>query len=75
MGGILFNFIQLTLGGVVVGMISCFILINWMKRIVRDDILYQTLTFMFCYLTFFISEFYLGVSGIIAIVTLGVLMS
>ncbi len=52
----------------------CFFIILWLKVIVRDDILTNSIIFVACYFTFFISEFYFNVSGIIAIVTLGVMM-
>lgn len=64
----------MSLGGVLVGCIMCFIVILWLKLIVRDDILNNSITFAACYFTFFISEFYFEVSGIISIVTLGVMM-
>ena len=50
------------------------IILLWIKKIVKDDTLTISLTFISCYLTFFISEFYFEVSGIISLVTLGVLM-
>ena len=72
--GVVLDFFQLSVGGVVVGCAMCLVIILWLRKIVRDDILTTVLTFIACYFTFFISEFYLGVSGIIAIVTLGVMM-
>ena len=73
--GAVLNFLWLTLGGVLSGVIMCLLVIFWIKKIVRDDILTTNLTFLSCYLVFFISEVFLQVSGIIAIVTLGVLMA
>lgn len=71
---ILINFIWLTVGGVILGAIMTYIILFWIKKIVKDDILTINLTFISCYLTFFLSEFYFEVSGIISLVTLGVLM-
>ena len=72
--GIIWQFIQLSIGGPIIGAVACFFSIIWLRRIVKDEILTISLTFFTCYLTFFIGESYLGVSGILAIVTLGVLM-
>lgn len=46
----------------------------WLQRIVKDDIQSITVTFFTCYLSFFVAEMYLGVSGILSIVVLGLLM-
>lgn len=69
-----YQFFYLSLGGVFFGVLGFCLIILWIKRIVRDDVLTMNLILVSCYLTFFISEFYLEVSGIISIVTLGVLM-
>jgi len=45
-----------------------------LKKIIRDDVKTVAYTFVGCYFSFFVSEVYFGVSGIISIVTLGVLM-
>jgi NhaP-type Na+/H+ or K+/H+ antiporter len=73
--GITIKFLQLSLGGVLLGAVACYIAIMWLRRIVKDEILTIAITFMACYVTFFVGETYLGVSGILAIVSLGVLMS
>ena len=71
----LIQFMQLSFGGVLVGVLVWVLITQWIRRIVRDDVHTTNLTFLACYLAFFISEFYLEVSGIIAIVSLGVLFS
>lgn len=73
--GIFIKFIQLSFGGVLLGAIACWIAIIWIRKIVKDEILTISITFMACYVTFFVGEVYLGVSGILAIVSLGVLMA
>lgn len=73
--GTLIKFVQLSFGGLLLGAVACWISILWLRRIVKDEILTIAITFMTCYITFFIGETYLGVSGILAIVSLGVLMS
>lgn len=71
---IVFKFLQLTLGGVVCGTVGCFLALFWIRRIIKHHLLTVNLILLSCYLTFFVSEFYFGASGIIAIVTLGMLM-
>lgn len=71
---VLIYFIRLFFGGILVGAIVCLVVVFQLKRIIKDDIKTLAYTFIGCYFSFFISEFYLGVSGIISIVTLGVLM-
>jgi NhaP-type Na+/H+ or K+/H+ antiporter len=73
--GVILKFLQLSIGGVLLGAIACWIAIFWLRRIVKDEILTISITFMACYMTFFVGEVYLGVSGILAIVSLGVLMA
>jgi NhaP-type Na+/H+ or K+/H+ antiporter len=70
----IFLFVYLSFGGVFMGVLGGFLVILWMKKIVKDEILNMNLIVISCYMTFFVSEFYLEVSGIIAIVTLGVFM-
>lgn len=72
---IIVKFFQLSFGGVALGAVACWVSIVWLRKIVKDEILTIAITFMTCYLTFFVGETYLGVSGILAIVSLGVLMS
>lgn len=48
----------------------------WLRRIVRDDVLTSTITFITCYICFFFAEFtFVHVSGILSIVVLGLFMS
>jgi len=72
--GIIMQFVQLSIGGPVLGFLVCLLIIAWLKRIVKDDLLTISITFFACYLTFFYAEAYLGASGILAIVTLGMAM-
>ena len=69
------NFIQLVGGGPLFGFIVGVISSLWLKRITRDNTLSITITFIACYLLFFIAETQFFVSGILALVTLGLFMS
>ncbi len=56
------------------GIVSCSIVLICFRFILRDHVLNISLTLVSCYITFFVGEIYLKVSGIISIVTLGVMM-
>lgn len=71
---ILFNFLRFSIGGPIFGILICLVIILWIRRIVKDDMLTMNLTFIACYFTFFVGEYFLEVSGILAIVALGITM-
>ena len=72
--GVTIRLIQLCVGGPLVGYVAQQISTFWLKKITKDDTLTITITFLACYASFYLGEMYLGVSGILTIVTLGVLM-
>lgn len=73
---VVINFVRIGLGGPLLGIIMGFLSSLWLKRIVRDDVLTANLTFVSCYLCFYIAEFtWVKVSGILSIVVLGLYMS
>jgi len=74
-GEVVVNFIQLVGGGPLLGFVAGIICSLWLKRITRDNILSITITFIACYLLFFLAETQFHVSGILALVTLGLFMS
>jgi NhaP-type Na+/H+ or K+/H+ antiporter len=49
------NFVRIGLGGPLLGIIMGFLSSLWLKRIVRDDVLTANLTFVSCYLCFYIA--------------------
>ena len=59
--------------GFIFGMVASL----WLKRIINDDILIINITVIMCYLLFYTAEFgmWIEVSGILALVTLGLFMS
>jgi len=62
--GVTANFFRLAGGGPAVGFVMGMIGSFWLRRLVRDDILTSIVTFIMCYLTFYISEFtFFHVSG------------
>ena len=74
--GVLGSFIRIAFGGPLLGCIFGFLMSFWMKRIIRDPVLSINITFVGAYLCFYFAEFTsLKVSGILAIVVLGLYMS
>ena len=70
------SFIRIACGGPILGFVFGFISSLWLRRIIRDDVLISTITFFTCYIAFYMAEFtFLHVSGILAIVVLGLFMS
>lgn len=66
----------LSVGGPLLGFVFGMIASLWLKRIINDDILIINITFVMCYLLFYVAEnFHYEVSGILALVTLGLFMS
>lgn len=72
---VIYSFGRLSVGGPLFGFVIGFLISKWLRRIVNDEILIINITFVMCYLLFFFSETYFNVSGILALVTLGLFMS
>lgn len=74
--GVVTNFVRLSIGGPILGIGIGFLLCIWMKKIFRDSVLSVTITFIGCYLCFYLAEFtWLHVSGILSVVSLGLFFS
>ena len=72
----LINFVRIAGGGPLLGIICGIIGSIWLRRIIRDEVLTVTVTFIFCYICFYLAEFTgLKVSGILSIVALGLFFS
>ena len=65
----------MSLGGPLLGLIFAILLSWWLKRIVNNPILEVNLTIVGAYLLFYLAEFSLKVSGILAMVALGLYMT
>lgn len=69
-------FVRLSLGGPLLGLIMGVIVTFWLTRIVNNSILETNLTIVAAYLTFYFAETWgLEVSGILALVGLGLYMT
>lgn len=76
MTGVLGNFVRVSLGGPLLGVVVGMIMSYWIKRTIRDSVLSINVTFVGAFLCFWVAEFTdLKVSGILSIVTLGLYFS
>lgn len=74
--GVVSNFVRVSIGGPVLGLIIGFIMSTWMKKIIRDAVLSVIITFIGTFLCFYIAEFtWVKVSGILSICSLGLYFS
>lgn len=70
------NFVRVSLGGPLLGIIVGALMSFWIKKIIRDSVLSVNVTFVGAFLCFYVAEFTpLKVSGILSIVSLGLYMS
>ena len=60
------------LGGPIVGYIMAKITLFWLSHVFNDALVEITITLASTYLTFYIGEGLLHVSGVLAVVTLGI---
>ncbi len=70
-----FGFIKVVALGLIIGLATAFIIINWMTRIFNDPMLETTLSIVAAYLAFYVAEGLLHVSGVVAVVTLALTLS
>jgi len=74
--GVIGKFVRLAGGGALLGILAGIILTYWLHRIHNQPVLEANATVVTAYMLFFICEYHtVHVSGIIAIVTLGLFMS
>lgn len=71
---IMHEFAFLSIGGCIVGLIFGFVLSFWISRVFNDRIMVISLSFFAAYMVFYVSE-EVKVSGILALVSLGLYMS
>jgi len=70
------SFLQLTFGGIAVGILAGIVAVYAIKKMFTDDVMIVNITFVACYLIYFLAEnFTYGVSGIVATITLSLFMT
>ena len=65
------TFVKMSIGGALFGTFFGFIVVNWIRVIFNDALAEITITLSAAYLCFFIAEYFLNISGVIAVVCLG----
>ena len=71
----LLEFIKVSFGGVLVGAAIGWGILWWLKKVFNDALIEITVVIGAAYLSFYIAESVLHVSGVIAVVTLGISMA
>lgn len=69
------EFFRVAFGGVAVGAFFGYIGIRWMRRVFNDMLIEITIIVALAYLTFFVCEYTFAVSGVLGLVTLGLIMA
>ena len=71
LGDYLLTFLKMSLGGAVFGLCFGFIVVQWLRKIFNDALSEITITLAGAYLCFFAAEYFFHISGVIAVVCLG----
>ncbi len=69
------EFIKVSFGGTAVGLIIGWLVIKWIKKVFNDPLVEISVIIAAAYITFFIAEHFVHVSGVLALVTFGLLMA
>ncbi len=68
------EFFRVSFGGLLVGLIIAGIVIAWVKRVFNDVLVEMSVIIVAAYLTFFVAEHFMHMSGVLALVALGLAM-
>lgn len=68
-------FFRVAFGGVALGMIVGWIVVTWLKKVFNDALFEITVVVGAAYLAFFVAEHFLLVSGVLALVSYGIMMA
>jgi len=69
------SFLKTVIGGTLIGIIIAATTIAWVRRVFNDALVEITVLVIAAYLTFYIAEHFLHVSGILGLMALGLIMS
>lgn len=72
--GPVMEFLRVAVGGTLVGVLFGWIAIRWVKRVFNDAMIEISVIIAAAYLTFFVAEHFLHVSGVLGLVALGLMM-
>ena len=65
-------FVRVAFGGPAFGYLMAKVTIFWLSHVFNDALVEITITLASTYITFYIGEAFFGVSGVLAVVTLGI---
>jgi len=74
-GSPIFEFLRVILGGTAIGLFFAWVVISWVRKVFNDAMIEITVIIAAAYLTFFVAEHFFHVSGVLGVVTLGVVMA
>ncbi|MBU8891820.1 MAG: cation:proton antiporter [Bacteroidales bacterium] len=69
------EFFRVAVGGTLVGIIVGYIVIAWVKKVFNDALVEITVIVAAAYMTFFVAEHFLHVSGVLGLVAFGLFMA
>jgi NhaP-type Na+/H+ or K+/H+ antiporter len=69
------DFFKVGLGGVIIGLSIAYFTINWVKKVFNDGLVEISIIIAAAYLSFFVSEHFFHVSGVLALVAFGLTMA
>lgn len=69
------GFLYVSLGGVLVGVLIGWLVSRWVKRVFNDALVEISIIIAAAYLTFYVAENFLHVSGVLGLVSLGLVMA
>lgn len=72
---VLLEFVRVALGGTLIGVLIGIIIVNWVRKVFNDALFEITVIIGAAYLSFFVAEHFFHVSGILAVVSFGIIMA
>jgi NhaP-type Na+/H+ or K+/H+ antiporter/CRP-like cAMP-binding protein len=69
------EFFRVAVGGILIGILVGYIVIAWVKKVFNDALVEITVIVAAAYLTFFVAEHFLHVSGVLGLVSFGLFMA
>ena len=74
-GNAVWEFFRVSLGGVLVGVAIGWLVVLWLKHILNDALIEISLVIGAAYLSFFVAEYFIHVSGVLSVVAFGLMMA
>lgn len=68
------SFLKVSFGGIMVGLVVAKLILFWLKKVMNDALVEMSLVLAGAYLTYLLAEQILGFSGVLALVSLGLIV-